>query len=162
MKFLLVYSFIAFGSHAQAIAALNFEDLPPGTSVLAYPNGRFIGRGTVQSGGRTGNFVHLAPDPDFAVPTEGMQPLAFASSNGTTAYHSRGLISSFDVMLPTGGTMMYAPGSVKRVTLTAGQWYHFQLRTSYIVKFHSAGGANLDNLIAFETSIGHPSRRLGP
>jgi len=163
VKFLLILSSFVFLSAGHRPTGLTFENAVPGTSVSSFPNGQFIGRGTVESGGPTGNFLHLAPDPSFSVPTEAMQPLAFASFTGATAYHARGLISSFDVRLPTGGTMLYGAGSVTRVKLAASQWYHFQLRTPYIVKFHSAGGADLDNLTVLQTLMtGQSPRRFGP
>jgi hypothetical protein len=163
MKFPLASSCLALASAAQASPALDFERFSPGTLVSGFPGGDFIGRATVESGGPTGNFVHLAPDPSFSVPTEAMEPVAHGSWDGTAAYTERGFISSFDVRLAAGGTMLYGHSSMNRLTLVAGQWYHFHLWTSYIVKFHSAGGADLDNLTVFETLMTvRPPRRFVP
>jgi hypothetical protein len=163
MKFLLALSGFVLASGAQATATLNFESLAPGTPVPGFQGGSFIGPARVQSGGPTGNFLHLDPDSSFSLPTEAMQPLSSSYRTDTISYTERGFISSFDVMLPTGGTMLYGRASATRVTLAAGQWYHFRLWTPYIVKFHSAGGANLDNLAAFQTILaGQSPRRFDP
>ena len=163
MKFLLALSGFVFESGAQATATLDFESLAPGTPVPGFQGGSFIGPARVQSGGPTGNFLHLDPDSSFSLPTEAMQPLSSSYRTGTVAYSERGFISSFDVMLPTGGTMLYGRSSATQLKLVAGQWYHFRLLTPYIVKFHAAGGADVDNLVAFETSPpGHSPRRFDP
>jgi len=163
VKFLLASSSLILASAAQATATLSFEGLALGTPVSGFQGGIFIGRAGVEGGGPTGNYLHLDPDPSYSVPTEGMRPLSSSYRTGTVAYSERGFISSFDVMLPTGGTMLYGRSSATQLKLVAGQWYHFRLLTPYIVKFHAAGGADVDNLVAFETSLpGHSPRRFDP
>lgn len=147
---------LCLAAPAEATTFLyGFESNAPGDTAVSQTTGVGFG-GIVESGGPTGNYLSLWQLSGFQVPTAMLTQSYSEFLEGGHVYSIRSVISSFDVMLPNGGTMLLTSGLV--LNLAAGQWYHEDVNNPYSIKFH-ADGVFVDNISGsqFISQVPEPS-----